>query len=188
MSEMTESLGSDPAQAWAHREGLVHMRPLEAAAWTPETVQARLQIAEAFNRFAIGHDEFRIDVVLSCFAEDATFQVSEGHAEPFATHRGRAAIGDALTSTIGQQRDQRRHLIANVVVEHLDSTTASVLAYGLVSAVGAGFELRLGASVLYVADMVHEADGCWRFTRFFIGMDKYAGDKPAVGEPLADAP
>jgi hypothetical protein len=188
MSEMAESRASGPAQAWAHREGLVHMRPLESAAWTPETVQARLQIAEAFNRFAIGHDEFRIDVVVSCFAEDATFQVAEGHAEPFTTHRGRSAIGDALTSTIGQQGDQRRHLIANVVVERLDSTTASVLAYGLVSAVGAGLELRLGASVLYVADMAHEADGCWRFTRLFIGMDKYAGDKPAAGKPPADAP
>jgi hypothetical protein len=178
MSEQTEQPDGTPVQAWAHREGLVHLRPLEAGAWTPETVQARLQIAETFNRFAIGHDEFRIDVVLSCFAQDATFCVAEGHAEPFATHRGRAAIGAALTSTIGQQRDQRRHLIANITVEHLDATAASVLAYGLVSAVGGGFELRLGASVLYVADLVLEADGCWRFTRFFIGMDSYAGTKP----------
>lgn len=178
MSEKTEQLNGTPAQAWAHREGLVHLRPLAAGAWTPETVQARLQIAETFNRFAIGHDEFRIDVVLSCFTEDATFCVAEGHAEPFATHRGRPAIGAALTSTIGQQGDQRRHLIANITVEHLDAATASVLAYGLVSAVGAGSELRLGASVLYVADLVLEADGCWRFTRFFIGMDAYAGTKP----------
>ena len=118
-------------------------------------------------------------MVLSCFAQDATFCVAEGHAEPFATHRGRPAIGAALTSSIGQQGDQRRHLIANITVEHLDATTASVLAYGLVSAVGGGSELRLGASVLYVADLVLEVDGCWRFTRFFIGMDKYAGTKPA---------
>jgi hypothetical protein len=135
MSDKTEQLNGTPVQAWAHREGLVHLRPLEAGAWAPDAVQARLQIAETFNRFAIGHDEFRIDVVLSCFAQDATFCVAEGHAEPFATHRGRPAIGAALTSSIGQQGDQRRHLIANITVEHLDATTASVLAYGLVSAV-----------------------------------------------------
>ena len=42
--------------------------------------------------------------------------------------------------------------------------------------------LTLGASVLYVADLVREADGCWRFSYFYIGMDDYAGDRPRSGE------
>ncbi|HMH91599.1 MAG TPA: nuclear transport factor 2 family protein [Streptosporangiaceae bacterium] len=155
------------------------MRPLEAASWTAETIAARLQIAETFYRFAIGHDEARIDVVMSCFAADGVLQVAQGHAEPFTTRRGRAAIGAELGHVIGQQHDQRRHLISNVVVERLGDADASALAYGLVSAAGPGYGLRLGASVIYAADLAREADGCWRFTRFFIGMDAYAGDKPA---------
>jgi hypothetical protein len=168
-----------PAQAWAHREGLVRMQPLAAAAWTPAAVTARLQIAETFYRFAIGHDEARIDVLESCFAANGVLQVAEGHAEPFSVKHGRAAIGAELGHIIGQQDDQRRHLISNIVLEQLDETVAHALAYGLVSAVGPGHGLRLGASVFYVADLVRESDGCWRFTRFFIGMDAYAGDKPA---------
>jgi hypothetical protein len=171
-----------PQQAWAHREGLVRMRPLEAASWTPGAVTARLQIAETFYRFAIGHDESRIDVLRSCFAADGVLEVAQGHAEPFTTHRGRQVIGDALAHIIGQQDDQRRHLISNIVVEHLGAASARALAYGLVSAVGPGYGLRLGASVIYVADLAREADGCWRFTRFFIGMDAYAGDKPVPAD------
>ena len=174
-----------PAQAWAHREGLVHMQPLGAAAasWTPEAVVARLQIAETFYRFAIGHDEARIDVLESCFAAEGVLQVAQGHAEPFTTHRGRAAVGAALGHVIGQQDDQRRHLISNIVLERLEGTRAHALAYGLVSAVGPGYGLRLGASVIYVADLVREPDGCWRFSKFFIGMDAYAGDKPVPAGP-----
>jgi hypothetical protein len=175
---MTGPAGDVPVQAWAHKEGLVHLEPLAPAAWTAETVAARLQIAEAFSRFAIGHDEARIDVLRSCFTADGVLQVAQGHAEPFAVHHGRTAIGAELGRIIGQQADQRRHLISNIVVERLDATTARALAYGLVSGVGASYGLRLGASVIYVADLAREADGCWRFTSFFIGMDAYAGDKP----------
>jgi SnoaL-like domain len=167
-----------PAQAWAQREGLVDLQPLAAASWTPDAVQARLQIAETFSRFAMAHDEARVDLVLSCFTEDGILQVSQGHALPFTTQHGRGAIGAELTNIIGQQDDQRRHLISNVVVDRLEATTAHALAYGLVSAASGAYGLRLGASVIYVADLAREADGCWRFTRFHIGMDTYAGAKP----------
>ena len=175
-----EPASDTPAQAWAHHEGLVHMQPLGAAAasWTPEAVVARLQIAETFYRFAIGHDEARIDVLESCFATHGILQVAQGHAEPFTAHQGRTAVGAALRNVIGQQADQRRHLISNIVLERLDGTQARALAYGLVSTAGPGDGLRLGASVIYLADLVRESDGCWRFSRFFIGMDAYAGDKP----------
>jgi len=180
MTGQAEPAGDAPAQAWAHREGLVHLQPLgdAAASWAPEAVVARLRIAETFYRFAIGHDEARIDVLESCFAPEGVLQVAQAHAEPFATHRGRAAVGAALAHVIGQQADQRRHLISNIVVESLDATQARALAYGLVSGAGADYGLRLGASVIYTADLVLEADGCWRFARFFIGMDAYAGSKP----------
>ena len=166
-------------QAWAHKEGLVELTPLAAGDWTPGAVQARLQIAETFYRFAIGHDEARLDVVLSCFTPDGSFAVSQGHAAPFTMHHGRAEIEAALANVIGQQNDQRRHLMSNIVIEELTATTAHVVAYGLVSAVGPANGLRLGASVIYVADIALEADGCWRFAAFHIGMDAYAGDKPA---------
>ncbi|HTX25440.1 MAG TPA: nuclear transport factor 2 family protein [Streptosporangiaceae bacterium] len=171
---------TQPRQAWAHVDKKISMRPLAAADWSPEAVAARLQIAEAFYRFGTGHDEARADVVGSCFTQDAVFEVARGQGEPFVHDQGRAQIIGRITAIVAEQADQRRHSITNVLVERLSSETASAIAYGQVSVAADG--LTLGASVLYVADLVREADGCWRFSYFYIGMDDYAGDRPRSGE------
>jgi hypothetical protein len=167
-----------PRQAWAHREGLVDLRPAGPASWTPASVQARLQIADTFYRFAIAHDEARIEVLESCFTEDGRLDVSQAHAAPFTSHQGRPAIGAALAHIIGQQDDQRRHLISNIVVEELGDATATAIAYGLISAATADGGLHLGCSAIYRAELARGSDGCWRFARFHIGMDTYAGARP----------
>src|SRR5258708_29080212 len=109
MTSQSDPGGAVPAQAWAHRDGLVHLQPLAASSWSPEAVVARLQIAGTFYRFAIGHDEARIDVLESCFAAEGVLQVAQGHPEPFTTHRGRAAVGAPLRHLIGPQDGPRRH-------------------------------------------------------------------------------
>jgi FAD/FMN-containing dehydrogenase len=172
-----------PAQAWAHRDGGVCLGPLGPADWSPMALAARAQIAEAFYRFGIAHDEARIDVLATCFTADARFEVvdaSTGSVEPFVTDHGRDQIVARLGATIAEQADQRRHLIGNVVVDGLTATTATALAYGAVTVAADG--LLLGASVLYSADLTREDDGVWRFNRFRIGMDHYAGAKPRSGE------
>ncbi|MFS8197263.1 nuclear transport factor 2 family protein [Streptomyces sp. CWNU-52B] len=171
-----------PLQAWAHRQGKVDMRPLEQADFGPEALASRAQIADAFYRFGIAHDEARIDVVVSCFTEDTVFEVAQGQAEPFTRFHGRTELFDRLTRIVAEQGDQRRHVISNVVVDELDlaAGTASALAFSVVTVAANG--LSLGASVLYTARLRREHDGCWRFSHFFIGMDSYAGTKPAAGE------
>jgi ketosteroid isomerase-like protein len=165
-----------PGQGWAHRDGKIAMRPLGPADWGPAAISARLQIGEAFARFALAHDEARTDIIGSCFTEDAVFEVAEGQAAPFVRCRGRQEITRQITAVLAAQNDQRRHCISNVLVETLTDTSASALAYGLVSV--AGRDVTLGASVLYVADLARGADDVWRFSSFFIGMDRYAGTKP----------
>lgn len=174
------SMATQPRQAWAHVDKKISMRPLEAADWSPAAVAARLQIAEAFYRFGIAHDEARTDVVGSCFTQDAVFEVARGQGEPFVHDQGRARIIRRITGILAEQADQRRHCITNVLVESLSADRASAIAYGQVSVAADG--LTLGASVLYVAELVREADGCWRFSYFYIGMDDYAGARPASGE------
>jgi len=97
-------------------------------------------------------------------------------------------VGAALGHVIGQQDDQRRHLISNIVLERLEGTRAHALAYGLVSAVGPGYGLRLGASVIYVADLVREPDGCWRFSKFFIGNGRLRGGQARPRRPVTAGP
>jgi len=171
---------TQPRQAWAHLDKKIDLRPLAAADWSQEAVTARLQIGEAFSRFGVAHDEARTDVVGSCFTTDAVFEVAQGQGQPFVHYEGRETIIARLTGIIAEQGDQRRHAITNVLVESLTASTASAIAYGVVPVAADG--LTLGASVLYVADLKKEADGVWRFSYFYIGMDNYAGDKPTSAE------
>lgn len=171
---------TQPRQAWAHRDKKIDLRPLEAADWSPEAVAARMQISEAFSRFGVAHDEARTDVVGSCFTQDAVFEVAQGQGAAFVYYEGRETIIARLTGIIAEQGDQRRHAMTNVLVESLTSDTASAIAYGVVPVAADG--LTLGATVLYVADLKKEADGVWRFSYFYIGMDNYAGDKPKSAE------
>jgi hypothetical protein len=170
-----------PPPAWAPRDGKITMSPLAPADWSPPALAARAQIAEAFYRFAISHDEARVDVLASCFTPDTVFEVAQGQAEPFASFHGRDEVFARLTAIIAEQADQRRHLMGNVLVEQLDlaAGTASALAFSVVTRAADG--LTLGASVVYTANLRREPDGCWRFTYFFIGMDTYAGEKPPSG-------
>jgi alkanesulfonate monooxygenase SsuD/methylene tetrahydromethanopterin reductase-like flavin-dependent oxidoreductase (luciferase family) len=171
-----------PPQAWAHRQGKISMRPLEPADWSPDAMAARAQIAEAFNRFGTAHDEARIDVVVSCFTADTVFEVAEGQAEAFTRFEGRAELFDRLTGVVAEQADQRRHVLGNILIEELDlgRGTAAALAYSVVTVAADG--LSLGAAVLYDTRLRREDDGCWRFSYFFVGLDTYAGEKPAAGE------
>jgi hypothetical protein len=172
-----------PPQAWAHRQGKVAMRVLEPSDWSPAALAARAQIAEAFFRFGMAHDEARVDVVVSCMTDNVVFEVAQGQAAAFASYHGREELFDRLTRIIEQQSDQRRHVISNVLIEDLDldAGTASALAYSAVTVAANG--LSVGASVIYTANVRRETDGCWRFSYFYIGMDTYAGERPPAGEP-----
>ncbi len=162
-----------PGQAWSHRSGKVDLRPLAPGDWSPEALAARAQIAEAFSRFGTAFDEARVDVLCSCFTEDALFEVGLGSAQPRTRFGSRQEIAEQLPGRIAAQADQRRHLMGNVLVEELDvdAGTARALAYSVVTVASDG--LSLGASVLYTSELRREDDGCWRFSSFFIGMDEY---------------
>jgi hypothetical protein len=171
-----------PPQAWAHRQGKVSMKTLSPADWSPEALSARAQIAEAFYRFGIGHDECRADVAGSCFTDDVVYEVARGSAQAFTTFNGRALVEERLAAIFDEMGDQRRHIVSNVVVEELDLAegTAEALAFGVVTVAADG--LSLGSSVFYNGALRREVDGCWRFSYFFIGMDDFAGRRPKAGE------
>jgi SnoaL-like domain len=170
---------TQPRQAWAHRDGKIVMNTLAPADWSIEAVIARAQITETFYRFGTGHDEARTDVVGSCFTANAVYEVAKGQGEAFTRFNGRAEIMERFTAIVAEQSDQRRHSISNVLVERLDGDTATAIAYSIVSVAADG--LTLGATVFYTADLAKEADGVWRFSYFFIGMDAYAGEGPKAG-------
>lgn len=162
-----------PQQGWAHKEGKIDLRPLEPAQWDPEALAARAQIADAIYRFGMAWDEARVDVLVSCFTEDAVFESSHGNATVFLSLQGREEMRENISGTMVNQRDQRRHIFSNIMVEQLDlkAGTAQVLAQAVVT--GVGEQLQLVCAVIYTGSLRREADGCWRFSYFFVGMDRY---------------
>jgi hypothetical protein len=151
---------------------------LAPADWSTQALSARARIAEVFYRFAVTYDEAQIPQLVTCFTENASYEVAQSQAEPFVIFSGRADILANLPAVTRMQGDQRRHLISNVLVEELDlaAGTASAIAYAIVAVAANG--LSVGASVIYSARLSREEDGCWRFTNLFIGMDSYAGERP----------
>jgi hypothetical protein len=173
-----------PAKFWASRGGLIDVKPLGACPQSQDQVLDRMMIWEAFSRFGIGHDEDRVDVVLSCMTDDVTFEFGTGSAVADVSLRGKDAVRARLEPNVSRLYGQRRHCITNVVIDDFTGTTATAIAYGIVSRAADGFIIQ--ASVLYAGELRKEADGYWRFSRFFIGCDDYAGEGP--GKPKFFSP
>lgn len=165
---------TSPQQAWAHRSGLVNLQ-LNGVKLTADDVRSRQLIQEAFARWGIGYDEARIDVVRSLFTKDAVFEVTQGSAVPIARAVGIDAIVENVSGALKQQSDQRRHAISNIVIDRLTKNEATAIAYGIVTIAADG--LTLGATVIYSARLRRESDDVWRFSKFTIGMDAYAGTR-----------
>ncbi len=165
-----------PRQAWAHVDRRVDLKTLDAAPVVdPATF---LAIQGTFARFGIAHDEGREAPLLSLFTPDAVLEVAEASGTPFQTVRGRKAIVANFLNVFGQQKDQRRHAMTNLVIEALNGNSATALCYGIVTV--ANGALLIGATVFYSADLRRDTGGRWRFARFFIGMDAYTTPKPVV--------
>jgi len=161
-----------PRQSWAHVDAVMQLQP-NGVKLEHDNALDRLLIQEAFARWGIGHDEGQLDVVRSLFTADAELIVLLGSKEPIDSAKGVDNIVSTVANSLQQQQDQRRHAMTNIVVDRLTETEATAIAYGIVTKASDG--LILAASVIYKGELVKEADGVWRFSRFVIGMDHYAG-------------
>ena len=165
---------SFPAQGWAHSAGLVNLQP-NGKSVTTDNVLDRMLIQEAFYRWGISWDEARLDVISSLFTKDGVIEITLGSGKPIGRYVGTEAIVKYVKSVLKVQADQRRHAMSNIVIDRMSNNEATTIAYGIVTIAADG--LSLGATVIYSADLRKEADGVWRFSKFVIGMDEYAGRK-----------
>ncbi len=162
-----------PPRFWASQGGLIDPRPLGSVAASLEQVLDRLLIHEAFDRWAIAHDENRVDVLLSVLTDDVLLEYGVGSAVPDFTVQGRTQVEARLGSNIPHLTGQRRHCMTNVLIESLSPSEAIAIAYGIVPKAENGYVIQ--TSVLYRGELRKEADGFWRFARLFIGCDALAG-------------
>jgi len=156
-----------PEPAWAHRSGLVSLVPPGAA---PQPPDVHRQLQNVISRYCWGFDERRADVLEACFTADAVWAASvmaETRVGPFT---GRPAVMKWLTDFWPHQRDQRRHLILNFLVEELDGDSATGLAYLLLMG-SSDAATRMESCGLYRLRYRRDDDGEWRIASLLAGFD-----------------
>lgn len=174
---VTVQADSFPPQNWASKVGLVQLQP-NGKADTTSNILDRLLIQEAFYRWGIAWDEARLEVVRSLFTKDGELIITLGNDKPITRHVGPEAIIKYVEGASKIQADQRRHAMTNIVIDRMTTNEAKTIAYGIVTIAKDG--LSLGATVIYSAELRKEADEVWRFSKFVIGMDEYAGRSAAA--------
>lgn len=157
-----------PAPAWAHATGLLRLRSSQERRRLP-ALDPRQALQEVIHRYCWSFDERRSDLLRDCFTQDATWQGSvmgETRIGPFV---GQEQVQEWLSRFWDHQRDQRRHLILNFMVEELQDDEATALAYLLLTG-SSRAESRMETTGFYRLTYRREDDG-WRISRLEAGFD-----------------
>jgi hypothetical protein len=127
------------------------------------------QVQQVVNRYSWTFDDRREDALRELFTEDAVWEASvmaETTVGPFV---GRDAIMAWLTRFWRYQRDQRRHVFTNFVVDEFDGT--DLIAYCYLQLFGS----RKAASGFEVAGFARfvltRVGSRWSIKRFSAGFD-----------------
>lgn len=158
--------GPAAGPAWAHACGVaaISSGPPTAGPDSPTS-----SLAEPLSRYCWAYDERRREMLADCFTANGVWEglVAGGHAVgPF---RGREEVVDWLAGFWPHQRDQRRHVLNNFIVESRSAAAAEVYAYLQLYSAGEG-AVKLETTGFYRAELVAD-EGSWRIRRIFAGFD-----------------
>jgi ketosteroid isomerase-like protein len=165
---MSESAPLRPAPAWAQAAGLVSLRSRRDREAMPG-LDARQAMQEVIHRYCWAFDERRPNLLAECFTEDAVWEASvmgETRVGPFV---GQAEVQEWLSRFWSHQRDQRRHLILNFILEDLQDDRGTALAYLLLLG-SSDATSRMETSGFYRLSYRREQDG-WRIEHLQAGFD-----------------
>lgn len=141
----------------------------EAERTVSPPLDPRQALQEVIHRYCWAFDERRADLLRECFTEDGRWQASvmgETRVGPFV---GQAQVQEWLARFWEHQRDQRRHLILNFIVEHLSADRATALAYLLLMG-SSDAASRMETVGFYQLDFRLDA-GSWRIQTLQAGFD-----------------
>ena len=165
--------------AWAHATGLLTLGapcPMSDAA----AIADRLLVCEVIARYCWGYDERREAALAHCFTDDAVWEGNVLGRTRIGPFEGRARIMKWLTNFWPYQRDQRRHMLMNTIVEEQSADAATTLSY--LQLVGSnGNEVALETTGFYRVRYRRTAQG-WQIGHLFAGFDApfWPGDIEAM--------
>jgi hypothetical protein len=126
------------------------------------------EIVEVIHRYGMAYDERDLEVLRSTLADDATWQGTIG-GEPLPKVEGGDAIVTWLAGIMEGQRDQRRHLVVNPVIEDLARDSARIVTYIVVTA-ASGLGVSIATSGFYDVSLIRRS-GRWQIRTFIAGFD-----------------
>ncbi|HWH26374.1 MAG TPA: nuclear transport factor 2 family protein [Pseudolysinimonas sp.] len=129
----------------------------------------RLLILDLVNHYGWTYDERRIDVMRAIFTADGVFEGSFWGEQSAPPSNGIEAIIEWQEYWMGQQTDQRRHLLSNVIVKEQTAERAVVLANMAITS-SEGTTAALAATGFYRFTLRKE-ESQWRIERLFAGFD-----------------
>jgi hypothetical protein len=166
----------EPIPAWGHGTGTLNLTLSQQRDFTFDD---RSSLLECLHRYCWGFDERRTDLLGEVFAKDAEWEalvMGETRIGPFVGHD---QVSEWLTRFWKFQKDQRRHMIVNFMVEELSEREAMAVAYLLLAgSTRAHSEVEITG--FYRVRFTKE-DGRWQISRLFGGFDA-----PFWKMPLAD--
>ena len=129
----------------------------------------RSAIDQLFADYGWPMDSREFSVLGDTFTEDAEFTIVITGGETIGPISGRDAIVEFCSSTVGEQTDQRRHVITNVRIGPQTDTSAEVTAILTLIVVADG-ALEVKSSGLYRTQAVLDGDA-WRFASMHLTLD-----------------
>jgi len=157
-----------PVPGWGHSTGHLQMRIPRRPSEQSIAIERAL-IAERVSRYGWSFDERRADLLSDCFTEDAVWEGSIAGEEALGPFVGREVIMSFMTDFWVTQRDQRRHMIVNTIIEEQDETAALAQAYQVLTAARSG-KVALETTGFYRFNL-RRIEGDWKIAHLFSGYD-----------------
>lgn len=155
--------------AWAHAAGILALGDGVEVDGAPALAD-RLAICERIARYCWSYDERRLGPLTDCFTEDGVWEGNVLGQIPIGPFAGRDRIGAWLSDFWPHQKDQRRHMILNTIVEEQAADRALTLSYLLLMA-STGEAISMESMGFYKTTYRKEGN-VWRISRLTAGFDK----------------
>jgi hypothetical protein len=154
-----------PNPAWAHGTGLIGLQ----ATAPPSEAGVSYLLQDRIHRYCWSFDERRKDLLTACFTSDATWHANVMGETPVGPFVGRDAVVGWLSGFWPHQKDQRRHMILNFMVEEAGPADARAHCY-LILLGSTRAATQLETAGMYQLDYRLEG-GHWRISRLTAGFD-----------------
>ena len=157
---------SGAGPAWAHECGAAALSSGPPAAGVDSPASA---LAEPLSRYCWAYDERRREMLAECFSPDGVWEGVVAGGQAVGPFRGRERIIEWLAGFWPHQREQRRHVLNNFLVDSRSDSEAEIYAYLQLYSARDG-AVKLETTGFYRAELLAD-EGSWRIRRLYAGFD-----------------